>query len=41
MTIYHLHCADKDSLAHDDVWSIAVVPDGGLWLGTEGGGVSR
>ena len=31
----------KDGLAHDDVWSIAVAPDGGLWFGTEGGGVSR
>ena len=31
----------KDGLAYDDVWSIAVGPDGALWFGTEGGGVSR
>ena len=29
--------ADKDSLAHDDVWSIVVVPDGTLWFGTYSG----
>jgi len=27
----------KDGLAHDDVWSIVVAPDGGLCFGTYGG----
>ena len=33
----HRPSADKDSLAHNDVWSIVVAPDGGLWFGTYSG----
>jgi ligand-binding sensor domain-containing protein len=30
-----------DGLADNDVYAIAVGPDGALWFGTWGGGVSR